>query len=362
MDLSRTLSKIRMQHAILLVPALIAAVYLFILAGDRFVSESRFTIKSQGEASAATNLDLGILGGTSAAKQDQLIVRDYMMSRDMMEKTFNEFGTDALSGPFQDILWYITDDSPVKAKLSHYRSMVEFTFDEEAAVSTVETNAFSPETARKLNRFLLTEAENYINAFTERSSETMIDYSRRDLEAAQDRVMRITDEIRNAQRTAKTVDPETDLGVVATTLTELETKLAAAKSELDSLQSYLQDDTHQVIAQRRKISNLESQISNLRDRMAGADDDSLADTSVQFSTLKSRLQFANENYVSARKTLEMAKVQAMQSRKHLVIIDHPDLADFSTYPRRLISFLFALCVIGAVGALTRMTLVLIKDY
>ncbi|NDV50823.1 hypothetical protein [Salipiger sp. PrR003] len=354
--------KLKIQHLTILIPALLVAIYLFVLAGDRFVSESRFTIKSQGEVSAATSLDLGILGGASAAKQDQLLVRDYILSRDMMEAVFDEFGADALSGPFVDQLWYVSEGSPVKAKLSHYRAMIDFTFDEEAAVSTLETNAFDPETARDLNEFLIHKAEDYINAFARTSSDAMISYTQKDLERAQAQVLEITDQIRQAQSASQMVDPETDIGVVAKTLAELEAALASAKGELGSLETYLQDDTHQVVAQKRKIANLEEQIEEMRNRMSGDKAGDLADATIHFNMLNSQLQFANEDYASARKTLEMAKIQAMQATKHLVIIDHPDLADFAAYPRRLLSFLFALTVIAAFAAMTRMVAVLLKDY
>ncbi|MBO9428595.1 hypothetical protein [Sulfitobacter sp. R18_1] len=341
----------------------VCAFYLFVMAADRFISESRFTIKSQSEG-AASGLDLGILGGTSASKQDQLVIRDYLKSHDMMVKVVEEFGLDILSAPSKDILWHINADTEIKRLLAHYRALVDFTYDEEASVSTLITQGFDPETSRKLNNYLLDAAENYINEFTKKTSASFITYAQQDVDEAYQEVTEVMNRIRDAQEKNAMVDPENDIKVVTSSISALENQLIEEKSVLSSLLTTFQEGTHKVQAQRKVIQNIETQLSETRSRMAGSgpENTDLAAASVNFSRLNSELEFAQGKYASSMKTLEAAKVQAMHSRKHLMIIDHPDVPDYAEYPKRLIALAFCIVVILVFMVLAKSAMRILKDY
>lgn len=341
----------------------VCAVYLVVLASDRYTSESRFTIKSQSEGAAA-GLDLGILGGTSASKQDQLVIRDYLTSHDMMVKVVDHFGLELLTAPKRDVLWHVNDDTEVKTLLAHYRALIDFTYDEEASVSTLVTIGFSPETTRKLNSYLLEAAEDYINEFTKKTSASFIDYAQQDVDEAYQEVSDIMTRIRSAQEENAMVDPETDIKVVTSSISALENQLIEERSRLSSLLTTFQENTHKVQAQRKVIQNVETQLSEMRSRLAGngIDQNDLAAASVNFSRLNTELEFAQGKYASAMKTLEAAKVQAMHSRKHIMIIDQPDVPDYAEYPRRIISLAFCAVVILTLMVLAKTLMRMLKDY
>lgn len=360
--MSRILTKIKANSTlvVLALALMIAAGYLVGFAGDRFTSESRFTVKSQSEGAAASGLDLGILGGTSAAKQDQLIIRDYLMSHDMMKMVVDEFGIDMISGPQSDPLRRVTEDSAEKRKLARYRWLIDYTYDAEASVSTLITQGYSAEAAQELNTFLLGKAETYINDFSRKNSRNFIDFAKRDVKKARSRVDAVRQRIRETQTENELVDPETDIKVVASTLTEIEAELTKQRSELNNLLSYLHEDTHQVEAKKNTIRNLESQRAELRERLSGKTDKDLAGASVAFKSLESELEFANANYASAMKTLEAARMQAMQSRKYLMIIEEPDIPDFAEYPRVLIDLAMVTAVMLMTILLGRTLRVILK--
>ena len=321
-----------------------ACIYLFGLAADRYTSESKFTIKSNSVGSAPAGFDLGMLGGSSVTKQDQLIIRDFLTSNDVMLKVVEKFGLRELSAPATDVLWSVSDDTQSQHLLSHYRSLVELRYDEEASISTLVTQGFSPSITQRMNEFLLSEAEQYINEFSDKTSDAFISFAQNDVARAKQAVAEANGKIREAQDAGQLVDPKTDLEVVAKTLAELEAQIIAAKAELEELRGVYQEDTYQVLSKVSQIEGMERQIDALRIRMANGDGGDLAGASVLFASLQFDLEFANTSYASALKTLEMAKVQAMQSRKHLVIVETPNLPDYPTYPSK---FLDLLIVVGS---------------
>lgn len=329
---------------------LAAAGYLFGIAEDRYGSESRFTIKTQMDGGGASSLDLGILGGGNAAKQDQLIIRDLLLSAGMMARVEERFGLESLSSSGWDIIYAMDEDTPQRRKLAQYRRLIDFTYDEEAAVSTLITQAFDAEVARELNAFLVAEAEAYINRFSEKTSQQFVSFAEADLERARKGVEDVQTRIRKAQEQSSLVSPETDIEVIASTLGQLERRLAELRAERDRLMGYMQEDAPQVQAKQREILSLESQVADQRARLSTGEeeDQDLASASVRFSALQSELEFANIALGSSLKTLEAAKMQAMSSRKYLMLIEEPMAADFAAYPYRWHNAAYLLLLAGAV--------------
>ena len=118
-------------------PTLVGAVYFGLLASDVFVSETRFAIRTSDD-SAASGLLATMLGpqGSGASGDDSYIVRDYILSRDMLRlleasqvppkhmdeftdvKVFNLFNTNNLLVETErqmmdssDEVWVVTDSS-----------------------------------------------------------------------------------------------------------------------------------------------------------------------------------------------------------------------------------------------------------
>lgn len=328
---------------------LAAVGYLFGLAEDRYGSESRFTIKTQMDGAGASSLDLGILGGGNAAKQDQLIIRDLLLSAGMMAQVVDRFSLDGLSSSGWDLLYAMDEDTPQRQRLAHYRSLIDFKYDEEAAVSTLVTQAFDAQTARDLNAFLIAEAEAYINRFSEKTSEQFISFAEADLGRARQMVEDVQGRIRAAQETSKLVSPETDIGVIASTLGQLESRLAEMRAERDHLMGYMNEDADKVLAKQREIDGLEAQVAAQRARLSAGEeqDQDLASASVRFAALENEMEFANIALGSSLKTLEAAKMQAMSSRKYLMLIEEPMAADFAEYPYRWRNAAYLLLLAGA---------------
>lgn len=342
--------------------AIVSSVYLWGMASDRYASESRFTVKSQGESSASAGIDWGLLGGSNATKQDQLIIRDFLMSDDMLEKVVDKFGVRAISGSPIDILWSVDEDTRSLELLKHYRSLLEFTYDDEASISTLVTQGFSAEMSEDLNVFLLGEAEDYINEFSAKTSAAFIEFAESDVQDASELVADITQQLQQAQREGSLANPETDLKVVAETLAEQESLHAAHRAELRRLRQVYQDDTYAVLSQKEKVQEAEARIAELRGRMSSAEGHDLAEASVVFAALQNKLDFANRKYVSTLNMLETAKIQAMQSQKHLVIVEAPNTPDYPEYPKRLQGFLVFVGTVLALSVLLRAVRAVFRQY
>jgi capsular polysaccharide transport system permease protein len=295
---------------------------------------------------AASGLDLGIFGGGNAAKQDQLVIRDFLRSSGMMKRAEAEFGLQRLSAPGHDFLYKVDEDSPLKDRLAHYRSLIEFTYDEEGSITKLVVQGFDADTAQQMNAFLVRAAEDYINEFSRQTSERFIEFASQDMDKAKAAVAEVQSRIRAAQGASNLVSPETDVEVIASTLGRLEGQLVESRAALSGLLQYMQEDTHQVRSKRDEIANLEGQIDSLRARLSTDNGADLAQATVEFAALQNELEFANVALASSLKTLESAKMQAMSSRKYLMLIEEPSLPDQAEYPRRWLNALYMLVLVS----------------
>jgi capsular polysaccharide transport system permease protein len=314
----------------------LSALYLFGVTQDRFASESRFTVKAQNEGIGG-GVDLGILGGTSSKKQDQLIIRDYLRSFGVMQQVEAKFGRTALSSPSYDPLYSLKEDSDDAKRLSHYRKMVNLAYDDEAGISKIEVQAFNAKTAMEINTFLMSAAETYINEYSERSMADFISSAERDLLATIASADDIRAQMRDAQRANRSVSPQMDIEVASSTIGNLERQLVSERADLTNMATYLKPDTYQIKTKQELIVSLEGQIESMRNRLADDSDgeSAIGEASLIFNELTAKLELAMSTYASAQRTLELTKTNAAGNRKYLMVIERPSSLNVAIYPNRI---------------------------
>lgn len=343
-------------------PVLLGSIYIFLLAADRYVSESKFTVKSEHD-SATSNMALPFLSGVSSGAQDQFIIRDYILSMDMMDKVTSVFG-DAfvLQGPSSDLLWSLPDDATRIDKLNRFQSMVQVHYDDEASITMLTVQNFNAEMAQKVNQFILDESVKFVNEFSTKMAEDSLHFA----EVEVDRAKKKTDEALNAlndfQDKNGLLNPESDSTSVMGTISGLESTLASEKAKLNELISYMNENAPQVQGLKARIASLEEQIASFREKLAGNDPDRLSDSLKEFAILKSNLELANEIYATAITGLEAARVKAARTQKHMMVIVSPTLPDTAVLPMRTWDMIFFVVFVLAVNLLGRVGIAVIKEY
>ena len=73
---------------VVVLPTLLAAVYYGLIESDIYISEAKFAVRSSEQGSASNGILSAVLPGigTESADEDASIVRDYILSLDILEK------------------------------------------------------------------------------------------------------------------------------------------------------------------------------------------------------------------------------------------------------------------------------------
>jgi capsular polysaccharide transport system permease protein len=342
-------------------PLLIVFAYIFFIAEDRFVSRSVFTIKSENESMAS--LDLGLLGGNSNSKKDQLIIENHIISVDMMNKVIKEFGVqDALAVNPNDPLWNFQNKPDSVEKFKRFQKVVKVKYDENAGISSLEVQNFNAKKSQEINIFIVNEAIKFVNTFSRQLNDTYVNHAEKELKISQERLSKALDDLNSFQENENILNPENENELILKNVSSLELQLSEEKLKYNELTGHLQEESPQVKAVKRRIQNLETQISEFKSKLVDKNDESLNDKYRIYVELKGNADFATEAYKASLKTLEASRMKAMTSQKYLMKISEPSLPDAAEYPRHILDFITIFGLIVLFNILIKIVITIFREY
>src|SRR5262245_4443522 len=208
-----------------LILCLLAVLYWGIIASDRYVSEAHVIIQQMDMASdQPTGLStlLGIPGGPNRA--DQLLLRDHLLSVDMLDKLDAALGLrEHYSDRSRDLIsrmWFV--DISREWFHRYYLSRVSVEFDEYAGVLVIRTEAFSPEKARAITNMLMDEGGRYMNMVARRLSQEQVSFLETQVGQISERVMRARQAVLAYQNERNLVSPQGTAERVFAIISQLE--------------------------------------------------------------------------------------------------------------------------------------------
>lgn len=327
-----------------LVPFLLTALYYLLIATDRYVSEAKFTVRDSGAGEAAA-LDLGfLLGGSSVARQDAYVVREYILSSDLLERLDEQLSVrKAFTDSRIDLLTRLSSDASAEDFLEYYQDMIEVSFDSESSIITLKLEGFEPAFTRRMLGAVLAESESLVNEISNRLARDQLAFINNEISENLLRLKQAKSDLVAFQNRHRLVDPTAEAGLVGNVIAQMAISLAEDEAQLNALQTYLDAKAPEIVTLESKIDAKTKQIEIERTRLAGTGDARLNAIMAHYEDLKFDVEFASERYRLALLSLEKAQIDASQKVKSLVVVDRPNLPDEALYPDRP----YLLATIGA---------------
>jgi capsular polysaccharide transport system permease protein len=359
------LSPARLKLLLIALPMVLALLYYTVLAADRYVSESIVTVRQANQGSSALPGAALMLAGISPAlREDNLYLRQYIHSLDLLKKLDAELGLRAhYEAQSLDPFYRLWGGASQEWFLEFYRARVEVQFDEIAGLLNVRVQGFEPEFARKLNAAILRESEAFVNAYSQRIAREQMQFAEAELERAAQRLQAAKNEVLSFQTKYKLLDPTAEAQASGALVAELQAALAKQEAELRALRSYLNDDSFQVQALRNQVDALRKQLEAERSRATnGQRDVRLNEQAARFQDLMLRAGFAEDAYKLALSAVENARIDATRKLKSLVVIESPHQPEEAIYPRRLYNLVTLFIVCCLLYGLTRLIVATIREH
>ncbi|WP_110665744.1 chain-length determining protein [Salinicola halophilus] len=356
-------AKRQIHWTICLLLIVIVSFYWAVWASDRYVSHAHVILESPQISTPELSFSSILSGGGGKNSADMLLLRDYMLSTDMLH--FLEENADfrehyANNG---DVFSRLNDESaPTEKLLDYYHNMVSIELDEYAGVLRVDVNAFTPEKANQIANLILQQGERHMNDMGQRLAQEQVKFLEQQVNVLEERFEETRQALLTFENENGLASPTTTVESLSTVVAKLEGELASLKAQRAAMASYQSQSSAQMVSLQSQITALENQIDEEKSRLAAQSGDALNAVSSKYQTLQLRAQFAQEAYSGTLAALENTRVEAARQLKQLSVLQSPTMPEYPEKPERF--YMIAVFAVIALFAtlILNMLILIVKDH
>lgn len=344
--------------------SLFSAIYWLFIASDRYISEAHVIVE-RTELTGGNPTDLAglITGVSSTSRADQLILRDYLRSIDMVRKLdvelnlrdhYSTFGID----PFSKL----KSDPTIEELHRYFLSRVEIEFDDYTGVLIIRAEGFDPATAQEITKALVRQGEQFMNAMAHRLAQDQVSFLERQVALLNRRAMDARRAVLDYQNKHGLVSPETATETISGIIAQLEGQRTEMETKLRSLQSYLVSDHPSIVQLEQQIGAINRQIEEETGKLTSSGGGKLNAQMEKFQRLKMEASFALDLYKSALVALEKGRVEGTRTIKKMSIVQMPTLPESVEKPRRIYNTILYVIIAILVAGVANLILAIINDH
>ncbi|MFA1604565.1 chain-length determining protein [Alcaligenes faecalis] len=336
-----------------LILAVLAAGYWLLFASDRYVSEANVIIRKT-DSVGASSFDLGLLvsGVSQVDRSNQLLLRDYLLSVDMLKKLDQKLDLRShYSGSSHDLIsrmWF--QDTSMEWFHRHFLSRVQVEFDEFAGVLRIKVQAYDPETAQAITQMLVEEGERYMNVLGHEMARVQVDFLITQVDEAQQRFQQASQALLNYQNKAGLLSPQATAESINAIVANLEAQRAQLQTQLASLPKSLDRDHPNIVLIKQSLAAVDKQIKQEKLKLATPSGGTLNAYVEEFHRLEMDVQFTQELYKSSLTALEKGRIDSIRMLEKVSVLQSATLAEYPMEPRRIynafVTLLLALILAG----------------
>jgi capsular polysaccharide transport system permease protein len=348
---------------IVMAPLIITAIYLFLIASQRYVSEARFIVRSSGGNGVAGVAAMIESQGLSRANDETYAVNDYVESRDIVELLVeNDHLRDVLARPEADFInrypnFYTRDNK--ENLFERYKTMVTARIDGATGISTVRVVAFRAEDARAIAAAVLQYSEGLINRLNQRAFDDAERYAQSIVEREKSNIAVIEANLAAFRNASGSVDPGAESVAGFEMIGKMTTEVALLRATLQQ-QVALSPASPGIAALRERIRSYQAEIDRQKLEIVGSSK-SLAAKLAEYEKLELDRELGARALGLAMVSLANARQDARQQHLYLQTIVEPNLADEAEYPRQVIGMLLAFVVcLGLYATLRSLRLITLE--
>jgi len=347
-----------------LVFSLLSSLYWLFIASDRYVSEAHVIVQ-RTEIGAGTEASLtSLLTGTSTGnRSDQLILRDYLRSVDIVRKLDQELKLrDHYSTWTIDPFSRMTSDPTTEELHAYYLSRVSVEYDDYAGVLVIKVQGFDPEMAHKIGEALVREGESFMNSMAHDLAQNQVAFLEEQVTVLGDKAMKTRGEVLNYQNRNGLVSPEAATQAITTVVAQLQAQRSELQTQLAVRRAYLVDDHPRLVELQQQIEAISDQIDEENAKMASPQGNKLNSKIEEFQRLQLEAEFAQDMYKSALVALEQGRVEGTRTIKKMSIVQAPSIPEDAQKPERLYQAFLYIIMAMLFAGVAHLLMAIIKDH
>ncbi|MBB3995905.1 capsular polysaccharide transport system permease protein [Sulfitobacter undariae] len=328
--------------AIVVMPVLVVAVYMWAIADDQYSSQAGFTIRKE-EGSGASELLGGLASlGVSSGGSDGDILYEFILSQALIQDIDDNVGLREHYGArwSSDPVFGLKPDAKIEDLERYWSRVVRLSYDRSSGLVDLRVLAFTPEKAQEIATEMIRLSQNMINALNDQAREDAMRYARSDLAEAVERLKAVREDLTRFRSYNQIVNPDADIQGRMGVMNNLQQQLAQSLINLDLLTGSTNDSDPRLRQAERLIEVIQERIAAERQKLssggaaAGGTGEDYPRLIAEYEALIVDREFTERNYSAALSALDLARANASRQSRYLATYIAPTLAQTSEYPRR----------------------------
>ncbi|GJE75320.1 capsule biosynthesis protein [Methylorubrum suomiense] len=326
---------------VFVLPTLVGAVYLYLIASDRYVTEARFALRP-----ALGNVDKvdSERTGTDSSLPKQMVIQDtlittnYIASRKMVEVLERQLPVREMYT--RDSIDYFSrgpQNQPIERFMRYWPQRVHTTVDNHAGIITLTVSAFDPTESYNLAQAIMAESERMVNELSMRARNAALAETERELAVAEERMLKTRLAVRELRNSGGVLDASATNTTNLTTISELRKQRISLSVQLTLGLRDLSPDARPIRDLKTQISDLDANIEKIESEMASADPSRkkvLSDLLGQFEAYENQRKEAEAYYGRVLAANESARIVAGRQVEFFTPVVEPIMPVSSTEPKR----------------------------
>lgn len=340
--------------------SLAAILYWGVIASDRYVSEAHVVIQNTSQVtanSAGASTPLGGSSSASGALLEQMLLRDHLLSVDMLNKLdaalnlrahYSQWRRDPLSR-----MWIENRSQELFHR--YFLSRVSVELDMFAGVLVIKAQAFDPATAHAIASLMVEEGERHMNQMGHRIAQKQVQFLEKQVVEVNRRMLQANQEMLAFQNKKGMVSPQDTVTSMAAVVNNLESQKTALRVRRTELLGYLSATAPSVQEIDFQIEALDRQIAQENERLTSSGGKSLNSAVEEYQRLQMTAAFQQDLYKSALAALEQGRLDSARTLAMVSVLQAPTLPQYPLEPTRIynitVFILAALMLAGIVNLL-----------
>lgn len=351
--------------ALALLACLLVSLYWGMVASDRYVSEARIIIQ-RTDLSGSQDMDFSsLLSGSSAVNRaDQLLLRDHLLSVDMLRKLDAKLNLRAhYSNIHEDLLsrmWSAA--APLERFHKHYLSRVSVEFDDYAGVLVVKAEGYDPQTAHAIAAMLVEEGERTMNLMAHQLAREQVSFIEKQVTVLADRFQEARRQMLAYQNTKGLVSPQATAENLAGVINRLEGQRTDLQARRAALLAYLAPQAPGIVEIDAQLSAVDKQIVQEQARLTAPKGNTLNSAVEEYQRLEMAATFAQDMYKTALVALERGRVEATRTIKKVTVLQQATVPEYPLQPARLYNIVVSVLVTLLAAGIIHLLAVIIRDH
>ena len=352
--------------ALVLLPIMIAAVYLFTIAADQYVSEFRFSLNSTDPPRVdPLSLLAGNASHSPAALESQIVVQ-YITSRAIVDELDASLDLRRMFSPPEADWWArLPRPTSIEALVLYWRGQVDPFYDPANGTVVVRVRAFTPAEALQLAKAIVAASEQLVNELSLRARRDTVRNAETEVAQAEARLKATLADIRAFRDREGLIDPGKTAEATGSLAARLRDELVRTNADLSTLKSYMRDDAPAVRVLKARIRSIETQQRAVAHDLTDTDrsrNDTLSRQLGSYEQLESERRFAEAAYQHALQGLDQARANADRQQVYIASFVPPSLPEEALYPRQWRSLGVVALIAFALWAIGGLAVQSIRDH